>query len=141
MTAPGRKFLPVTLAEEALHTAGAPDASFEQRDVEDGGWFADWDGRVAGSDVYLGLMGGSPDAESVRVLLDDWTFDEVATDDVGEFLTRVFSGQAVLSRQKFLLFASSHVLEVQVGPSSYSAGRDVRPDDELVPWERALTVG
>ncbi|ARF74606.1 hypothetical protein ACPEIF_13135 [Streptomyces sp. NPDC012600] len=141
MTAPGRKFLPVTLAEEALHTAGAPDASFEQRDVEDGGWFADWDGTVAGSDVYIGLMGGSPDAESVRVLLDDWTFDEVATGDVGEFLARVLSGQAALSRQRSFLFSSSHLLEVRVGASSYSAGRDVRPDDELVPWERALTVG
>lgn len=136
-----RKFLPVTQAEAALESCGVQDAVFEQRDVEGGSWFADWDGALAGSDVYIGVMGGSPGAESVRILLDDWTFEDVAAGDVGELVSRVFSGRATLSRQKFLRLFSSHLLEVPVGPSSYSAERNVRSDDELAPWERALTTG
>lgn len=133
----GRKTLAVALAEEALASCGARNTAFEQREAGHGSWFADRDGMLAGSDVYIGLMGGAPDAESVRILLDDWTFDGVAVGDVGSFLSRVFSGKATLSRRKFLLF-SSHRLEVRVGSSTYSAGRDMRPDDELAPWERAL---
>ncbi|WP_274032223.1 hypothetical protein [Streptomyces sp. MMBL 11-1] len=136
----GHKPLPVALAEEALTSCGARPAAFEEREVEHGSWFADWDGTLAGSDVYIGLMGGAPKAEAVRILLDDWTFEQVAAGDVGSLLTRVFSGQARLSRQKFLFFSSSHLLEVRVGSSTYSAGRDARPDGELAPWERALTA-
>ncbi|MCQ1576109.1 hypothetical protein [Streptomyces parvus] len=136
----GRKPLPVSLAEEALASCGVRAAAFEEREVEQGSWFADWDGMLAGSDVYIGLMGGSPKAEAVRILLDDWTFEQVAAGDVGSLLTRVFSGQATLSRQKFLFFSSSHLLEVRVGSSTYSAGRDARPDDELALWEQALTA-
>ncbi|MFE9455720.1 hypothetical protein [Streptomyces californicus] len=66
----------MTLVEEVLAVRGARHAVFEVREVDHGSWFGDWNGELAGSDVYIGLMGGAVDAESVRVLLDDWTFDQ-----------------------------------------------------------------
>ncbi|KOG81185.1 MULTISPECIES: hypothetical protein [Streptomyces] len=130
----------MTLAEEVLAVRGARQAVFEVREVDHGSWFGDWDGELAGSDVYIGLMGGAVDAESVRVLLDDWTFEQVAAADVGPLLTRVFSGQATLRKRTSLFFSCSHLLEARVGSSAYSAGRDARPQGELAPGERALTA-
>ncbi|WP_406395315.1 hypothetical protein [Streptomyces sp. NBC_00887] len=125
-------------AEKALEHLGVQGAAFDQRDVENQSWFADWDGMLADSDVYIGIMGGSPEGKTVRVLLDDWTFEDVLAGHVEEFLTQIFSGRARIKKERFFLILTSHVLDVSVGSTSHSAGRDFRPDSELAPWERRL---
>ncbi|WP_299537319.1 hypothetical protein [uncultured Streptomyces sp.] len=135
------KYLPVMQAERALEHLGVKGAAFEQRDVENQSWFADWDGVLADSDVYIGIMGGSPEGKTVRVLLDDWTFDGVPADHLEEFLKQIFCGHARIKKERSFLILSSHVLHVSAGATSHSAGRDFRPDGELVPWERRLVSG
>ncbi|SEQ81060.1 hypothetical protein SAMN05216481_11626 [Streptomyces radiopugnans] len=140
MTDAGRGARPpvVARAEAALRALGTPVAAFARRDVEGGSWFADWSGDISGSDVYIGLMGGSPAASSVRLLLDDWVFDDVAGGDVGELLLGIFSGQATITRQRSFPFSSIVVLEHAVGGVRYSATRRLGSDEEPQPWERPL---
>ncbi|MGK5496917.1 hypothetical protein [Streptomyces sp. URMC 125] len=128
----------VARAEAALRSLGVPNAVFARREVEGGSWFADWSGGVSGSDVYIGLMGGSPAAPSVRLLLDDWVFEDVAGMDVGELLSGVFSGRATLTKRRSFPLSSAGVLEHAVGGVRYSATRRLGPNEEPQPWERPL---
>ncbi|MYV53112.1 hypothetical protein [Streptomyces sp. SID3212] len=147
----------VTEAEQAVRSAGGQRATFHQRHVRRGNWFADWAGRLGGSDVYIGITGKEPTARKVRLLLDDWIFEDVSTRDLGGVLTEIFStrgstggppdgssdgsaqGATIRSKRLYLLFPAQ-VLRVPVGRARYSATRKPSPDAELSPWERALLV-
>ncbi|QIQ03948.1 hypothetical protein [Streptomyces liangshanensis] len=146
----------VTEAEHAVRSAGGQRAMFNQRHVRRGNWFADWAGRLGGSDVYIGITGKEPTARKVRLLLDDWIFEDVSTKDLGGVLTEIFSrrgsssrdsstsgsspsGATIRTKRLYLLFPAQ-VLKVPVGRSRYSATRKPPPDAELSPWERALLV-
>jgi hypothetical protein len=100
-------------------------------------WFADWSGELSDSDVYIGLMGGAPTAPSVRLLLDDWEFEDVADGDVGELLRGIFSGEATIRRRRSFPFSSVRVLECAVGSARCSAAKRSGPDEEPQPWERS----
>ncbi|MFJ1595973.1 hypothetical protein [Streptomyces sp. NPDC088261] len=139
----------VTEAEQAVRAAGGRRATFHQRHVRRGNWFADWAGRLGGSDVYIGITGKEPTARKVRLLLDDWIFEDVSTKDLGGVLTEIFhagaarggpaQGATIRAKRLYLLFPAQ-VLKVPVGRSRYSATRKPPPDAELSPWERALLV-
>ncbi|MFF2522154.1 hypothetical protein [Streptomyces liangshanensis] len=88
----------VTEAEHAVRSAGGQRATFNQRHVRRGNWFADWAGRLGGSDVYIGITGKEPTARKVRLLLDDWIFEDVSTKDLGGVLTEIFSTRGSSSR-------------------------------------------
>jgi hypothetical protein len=130
----------VTQAETALRSLGVRDARFNQRLVGRGNFFADWAGRLAGSDVYIGITGKTSASRKVRLLLDDWIFDDVVPRDLGGVLTDVFSGGAVIRRKRSLLVFPAQVLKASAGRSRYSAMRRLPPDEELSPWERALVA-
>ncbi|MFP8959441.1 hypothetical protein ACLIYP_02545 [Streptomyces nanhaiensis] len=130
--------LGVVRAEAALRSLGTPDTAFAQRDVEGGSWFADWSGDISGSDVYIGLMGGSSAASSVRLLIDDWVFEDVADGDVEELLLGIFSGRATITKRRSFPFSSVGVLEHAVGGVRYSTTRRLGSDEEPQPWERPL---
>lgn len=135
----------VTQAEEALHSVGARNAVFDQRPVGRRNWFADWAGRLSGSDVYIGITGKTSAPRTVRLLLDDWIFDDVASRDLGALLSAIFSAGATLTKKRSLLLVPVQVLKVPVGRSRYSLGRShysaarkIPPDAELSPWERRI---
>jgi hypothetical protein len=130
----------VTEAEAALHSTGAVDAVLDQRSLGRSNWFADWSGRVARSDVYVAVTGKTSSPRKVRLVLDDWIIEDVPPRHLGAVLTGIFSGGATIRRKrKFLLFPVQ-VLKVSVGRARYSAARQLPPDEELSPWERALLV-
>ncbi|WP_328582895.1 hypothetical protein [Streptomyces sp. NBC_00370] len=135
----------VAQAETALRSLGVR-ASFNQRPVGRGRWFADWAGKLADSDVYVAFTGKSPDARKVRLLLDDWIFDDVIDDHAGKVLQGIFSAgatgvtEATLRTRRSLLLIPVQVLKVSVGMKRYTATRKLPSEDELAPWERALTA-
>ncbi|MFD1832206.1 hypothetical protein ACFSJS_21535 [Streptomyces desertarenae] len=86
-------------------------------------------------------MGGSTAAPSVRLLLDDWVFEDVAGMDVGELLSGAFSGRATTTKRHSFPFSSAGVLEHAVGGVRYSATRRLGPNGEPQPWERPLIAG
>ncbi|MFB8772438.1 hypothetical protein [Streptomyces broussonetiae] len=137
----------VLRAVSALRSLGVPHAEFEGREVEAGSWFADWTGEIPGtegspgSEVYVGLMGGAPDAPSARLLLDDWEFEDVTAEDVGELLRGVFTGAAAITRRRTFPFTATRVLECAVGPRRYSAAKPYDADERPQPWEQPLTSG
>ncbi|MFI5758186.1 hypothetical protein [Streptomyces sp. NPDC051569] len=136
----------VTGAETALRSLGAGGARFHQRPLGRSTWFADWAGRISGSDVYIGITGKGPASRKVRLLLDDWIFEDVASGDLGGVLSGIFSAgatsratsRATIKRKRSLLVIPVQVLKVSVGRSHYSAARKLPPDGELSAWERAL---
>jgi hypothetical protein len=130
----------VAEAESALSSLGAPRPALHRRALGRSTWFADWSGPLAGSDVYVGLTGKGPAPRRVRLLLDDWIFDDVAVRDVGAVLRTIFSAGATLRRGRVLLVRPVQVLRVSVGRARYSAVRRPPRDGGLSPWERALTA-
>ncbi|MBP0461412.1 hypothetical protein [Streptomyces montanisoli] len=135
-------------AEAALHGLGAARAGLDQRPAGRGHWFADWSGRLAGSDVYIAVMGKSVSARKVRLVLDDWILEDVAVQHVGDVLTAVFSaapgpdGGAEIRRGRALLVLPVLVLRVRAGRARYSATKRL-PEEGAAPpspWERALTA-
>ncbi|MFJ4920715.1 hypothetical protein [Streptomyces sp. NPDC088725] len=131
----------VTEAEVALRSAGARNATFHQQSVGRGRWFADWSGTLADSDVYIAITGKGRTPRKVRLLLDDWIFDDVAAGHLGGMLSEIFSGGATIRTTRAFLIVPVQSLKVSVGRSRYSAARKLPPDGELSPWERALADG
>lgn len=131
--------LPVVAeAEAALHSAGARSAVLDQRTLVRRNWFADWSGRVAHSDVYIAVTGKTSSPRKVRLVVDDWIIEDVPPRHLGAVLTQIFSGGATIRRKRKFLIFPVQVLKVSVGRSRYSAARQLPPDGELSPWERAL---
>ncbi|GAA3757658.1 hypothetical protein [Streptomyces tremellae] len=138
-------------AQAALRALGAGRAALHQRPAGRGHWFADWSGRLAGSDVYVAVMGRSATARKVRVVLDDWILEDVAVGRVGAVLTAVFApgsgrdpGEASaairLKRAYFLLPVQE--LRVTAGHARYSAVKKLPAEGSgRAAWEHALMAG
>ncbi|MCM2389589.1 hypothetical protein [Streptomyces albipurpureus] len=131
---------PVLKVEAALRSLGVVHEDFEQRD-EGGPWWAEWGGELRGADVWIALMGFGRASDTVRLLLDDWVFDQVATEDVADLLSQIFSGRARVFNERSLLFFTTQVLEASVHGVGYAAGRPVKEVEGLASWERDLFSG
>ncbi|MCF3964156.1 hypothetical protein [Streptomyces fuscigenes] len=132
--------LPVVAeAEAALRALGARGAALDQRPAGRGHWFADWSGALAGSDVYLAIMGKEATARKVRLVLDDWILEDVATSHLAEVVTAVFSGRASIRRRRAWFLVPVQTLRVGAGRAHYSAAKKLPPEGTpRAPWEEAL---
>ncbi|GAA2421033.1 hypothetical protein [Streptomyces glaucus] len=125
--------------ESALRSLGAEDGAFIER-WEGGAWVADWDGSVRGHDVHLFVMGADNHPEAVRLMLDDFTFENVRTEHLGELVRKVFTGDARVTRSRFPLLPRHLVLDIRVGPETYSASVSGNSVDDLSSWARRLAA-
>jgi hypothetical protein len=137
---PNDKSPAVSQAEEALRSLGVSKAMFNQRPVGRGHWFADWAGPIAQSEVYIAVTGKGPAPRKVRLLLDDWIFEDMAPDHIGTVLSRIFSAEATIRSGRSLLVFPVQVLRVTSGRARYTAARKPAPPGELSAWEQALTA-
>lgn len=133
------KPLGVVRAGTALRSLGRTNAAFVLRDAEGGSRFADCSGDVSGSDVYVGLTGGSPTAPSVRLLLDGRVFEDVAGGDVGEPLPGISSGRATIAKRRSP-FSSAWALEHAVGAARHFAAGRFGSAEEPQSRERTLVA-
>ncbi|WP_329457874.1 hypothetical protein [Streptomyces sp. NBC_01497] len=135
----GEKLPVVTEAETALRSLGVRGAVLDQRPAGRGHWFADWSGPLAGSDVYLAVMGKSSTTRKVRLVLDDWILEDIAAGHLGDVITAVFSGRASIRGKRAYLLLPVQMLRVAAGRSHYSATKKLPAGDApRAPWERAL---
>ncbi|CAL9328875.1 hypothetical protein [Streptomyces sp. Tu 3180] len=124
--------------EAALRSLGVADpAPCERWDGD--GWVADWGGGVHAHDVYVLVMGARDHPGSVRLMLDDFTFEDVRTEHVGELVRRTFTGDARVTRRRALL-SRQLVLEVRAGATEYSASVPGVCVDDLSTWARPLVT-
>ncbi|MFD5574853.1 hypothetical protein [Streptomyces cadmiisoli] len=114
------------------------DATPSERE-EGGAWVAEWDGDIRGHGVWILIMGARNHPGGVRVMLDDFTFDEVHTEHVGELVRRVFTGDARVTAKRAFL-AERLVLQVQAGSTAYSASTEGDSADDLSAWGRLLAA-
>jgi hypothetical protein len=142
-------------AEAALRSLGVRGALLDQRPAGRGHWFADWSGRLAGSDVYLAVTGKSATARKVRLVLDDWILEDVSAGHLGDVIAAVFSGgssdassggpsgesrgrASIRGKRAYLMFPVQ-VLRVTAGRSHYSAVKKLPPEGvRRSAWEDAL---
>ncbi|GHB69955.1 hypothetical protein GCM10010377_70840 [Streptomyces viridiviolaceus] len=124
--------------EAALRSLGVADPAPHERWDSDG-WVADWDGDVHGHDVYVLVMGARNHPESARLMLDDFTFEDVRTEHVGELVRKAFTGGARVTRRRVLL-ARQLVLEVRAGSAEYSASVGGDSVEDLSTWARPLAT-
>jgi hypothetical protein len=129
----------VTEAESALRSLGVRGAVLDQRPAGRGYWFADWSGPLAGSDVYLAVMGKGATTRKVRLVLDDWIIEDVASTHLGDVIKAVFSGRASIRRKRAYLVMPVQALRVTAGHSHYSAVKKLLPEGtQRARWEDAL---
>jgi len=124
--------------EAALRSLGVTDPAPRERWEEDA-WVADWDGDVHGHDVYVLVMGARNHPESARLMLDDFTFEDVRTEHVGELVRKAFTGDARVTRRRALL-SRQLVLDVRAGSRTYSASVSGDSVDDLSTWARPLAT-
>ncbi|MET9440620.1 hypothetical protein [Streptomyces sp. NPDC006610] len=124
--------------EAALRSLGAAAPAPRER-WDDHGWVAEWDGDVHGHDVYVLVMGARNHPESVRLMLDDFTFEDVRTEHAGELVRKALTGDARVTRGRLLL-SRQLVLEVRAGSARYSASVSGDSLDDLPDWARPLAV-
>jgi hypothetical protein len=124
--------------EAALRSLGVADpAPCERWDGD--AWVADWGGDVRGHDVYVLVMGARSHPGGVRLMLDEFTFEYVRAEHVGELVRRAFTGDARVTRRRALL-SRRLVLDVRVGPAEYSASVGGDCADTLSTWARPLAA-
>ncbi|MEW2545278.1 hypothetical protein AB0910_05775 [Streptomyces sp. NPDC047002] len=138
-------------AQAALRALGAGRAALHQRPAGRGHWFADWSGPLAGSDVYVAVMGRSATARKVRVVLDDWILEDVAVGRVGAVLTAVFApgagreageGSAAIRVKRAYFVLPVQELRVSAGRARYAAVKKLPAEgSEHAAWELALMAG
>ncbi|MET9774635.1 hypothetical protein ABZ023_10245 [Streptomyces sp. NPDC006367] len=120
--------------EAALRSLGVADpAPCERWDGD--AWVADWDGDVRGHDVYVLVMGARNHPGSVRLLLDDLTFEDVRTEHVGELVRKALTGGVRVTRRRVLL-SRQFLLEVRAGSTEYSTSVSGDSVDRLPAWAR-----
>lgn len=124
--------------EAALRSLDVADPAPRERWEEDA-WVADWDGDVHGQDVYVLVMGARNHPESARLMLDEFTFDDVRAEHVGDLVRKVFTGDARVTRRRALL-SKQLVLEVRSGSTTYSASVSGDSVDDLSGWARPLAT-
>ncbi|QIJ62399.1 hypothetical protein [Streptomyces sp. JB150] len=122
----------------ALRSLGVADPAPRER-WEGDAWVADWDGDVHGHDVYVLVMGAREHPQSVRLMLDEFTFEDVRTEHVGELVRKALTGDARVTRRRALL-SRQLVLEVRTGPVTYSASVSGACADDLSAWARPLAT-
>ncbi|CAL9664688.1 hypothetical protein [Streptomyces sp. enrichment culture] len=125
--------------ESALASLDVADRALGER-RDQGAWVADWGGDVRGHDVYLLLMGADNHPDGVRLMLDDFTFEEVRTEHLKELVQKVFTGDARITRSGFLRLSRHLELEVRVGTQTYTASVSGDSADELSTWARPLVT-
>jgi hypothetical protein len=125
--------------ESALGSLGVADSALSERWDQDA-WVADWDGRVRGHDVYLLVMGAGSHPDGVRLMLDEFTFEEVRTEHLGELVRKVFTGEARVTRGGLPRLFKHLDLEVRAGSTTYFASVSGDCTDDLSAWARPLAV-
>ncbi|MDH6229265.1 hypothetical protein [Streptomyces sp. MJP52] len=124
--------------EAALRSLGVADPVPHER-WDDNGWVADWGGDVHGHDVYVLLMGAHNHPRSARLMLDDFTFEDVRAEHVEELVRKAFSGDARVTRHRVLL-SRRLALGVRAGSTEYSASVSGDRTDDLPTWARPLAT-
>ncbi|WP_344048916.1 hypothetical protein [Streptomyces thermoalcalitolerans] len=81
---------------------------------------ADWSGDIHGHDVYVLALGARNHPESIRLMLDDYAFEDVRTKHVRKLVRMVFTGDARVTRRR-ALSSKRFVLEVRADSTEYSA--------------------
>ncbi|MEV7289113.1 hypothetical protein AB0O01_31965 [Streptomyces sp. NPDC093252] len=119
----------------ALRGLGVPEPDIEVR--WDGSALAFWSGEVRGNGVNVVVDGMGSRRDRVRVLLDDFTFEEVRKRHLGAFLRAVFTGDARIVRTR-LLWSRGLVLAVGIGSETYHADVIGDSPDDLGAWARPL---
>ncbi|MFD3825524.1 hypothetical protein [Streptomyces sp. NPDC058625] len=123
--------------ESGLRSLGVEDDAFSER-WDEGAWVADWSGSILGHEVYLFVMGAANHPDSARLMLDEFTFDDVRTEHLSELVQKVFAGDARVTKSRYLLASKYLVLKVRVGSETYSASVSGDSADDLSPWARNL---
>ncbi|MFI8191667.1 hypothetical protein ACIF8T_23110 [Streptomyces sp. NPDC085946] len=125
--------------QSALGSLGVRDTALSER-WDRNGWVADWEGRVRGHDVYLLVMGAHNHPDGVRLMLDDFTFEEIRTEHLGKLLRQVFTGDARVVRSHFLRLSKNLDLEVRIDSTTYSASVSGASGDDLSSWAKPLVA-
>ncbi|MEV5428237.1 hypothetical protein [Streptomyces sp. NPDC052701] len=125
--------------EAALGSLGVADSALRERWDKDA-WVADWDGSVRGHDVHLLVMGAGSRPDGVRLMVDEFTFEEVRTEHLGELVQKVFTGEARITRSGFLGLFERLDLEVRIGSKTYFASVSGDCADDLSAWARPLAA-
>ncbi|MEU9352491.1 hypothetical protein AB0D65_16205 [Streptomyces griseoloalbus] len=123
--------------ESALCSLGVEGNAFSER-WDEGAWAADWSGSLLGHEVYLFVMGAANHPGSARLMLDEFTFDDVRTEHLSELVRKVFAGDAKVTKNRYLLASKYLVLKVRIGSETYSASVSGDSVDDLSPWARYL---
>ncbi|MEW1720697.1 hypothetical protein [Streptomyces sp. NPDC093109] len=134
-------FSGLDLVEGVLRGLGSQDAVLDRRGVNAESWFTDWSGLLKGADVYIGIMWASTGSRTARLLLDDWVFEDVPMNSLGDLIAHVFNGTAAIkSRLTFFRRSRILALEVPVDGGLCVSQRRAGVSEELSRWELRLTV-
>ncbi|MEU0692296.1 hypothetical protein [Streptomyces uncialis] len=98
---------------------------------------ASWSGNIHGNAVNIIVDGVGSGHDEVRVMLDDFTFEDVRKRHLRPFLHKVFTGEARVTRSR-LLWSKGLLLEVRIDARTYSADVSGDSADSLAPWARPL---